>query len=304
MTVQPFEASHAFDPTRSDKSRRFGKIEPAPTGPARGRVKVRCEPCEETRDHTDSGHLTRRDSKWDYPDFSIDGRAATLDDLMPDFGDADRLAVVVRSPLGGVGASALILAMVIDFYAAHVDDLRALSPGQILYPEHYVIHVGAPRGDYAWLDVWPPNKEVVVPADRVSIVRSLLDHGITRLLVEDLEVGPAARDRSGDEHTLERQLVTSLAFSPTGRTFGADVRIASNHAVEQWVGWTIDPHRAALESERPSARSSDRLGRATEVDDLERDQIRSSRTTILENSVPVETYRRITTAEAISLLVP
>jgi hypothetical protein len=129
-----------------------------------------------------------------------------------------------------------------------------------------------------------------------------LDHGITRVLVEDRDVASSSTARTGDVRTLERQLVTSLAFSPTGRTVDADVRIVSNSSVEQWVGWTIDPQRAAQETDRPSARSSDRLARTAEVDDVERAHVRSSRVAIVENSVPVETYRRITAHQAISLL--
>jgi hypothetical protein len=229
-------------------------------------------------------------------DVTIDGRTSSLDELMPDLGDDDRLAVVVRSALGGVGCSALVLAMVRHFYVRREDDVRALAPGEILYPEHFVVHVDRARGDYAWLDFWPPDKEMVVAG--ASVPQTLLDLGITRLLVED-----GAPNGSLGHVDLERQLITCLAFSPTGRTARADVTVAGNPSAEQWVGWTIDPERAAQESDRPSAQSSDRLLRASEVTDTERDEARRMRAGLIEDDVPIESYRRITSREAVCLLM-
>jgi hypothetical protein len=233
-------------------------------------------------------------------DITIHGRAASLHDLMPAFGDGDRLGIVVRDALGGVGASALMLALVLDFYASHDEEVRALPPGAILYPQHYVFHIGRARGDYSWLDVWPPDKEVVVDDSAEAIVRALVDHRITRLLVEDHD---QRTSHALADHELEQQLVTCLAFSSTGRTAGADVRIVSNEAVERWVGWTIDPERAEAESGRPSARSSRRLRRASEVSDSERDDARQARTRLVEAGRPVETYRHLSSREAVGLLV-
>jgi hypothetical protein len=174
-----------------------------------------------------------------------------------------------------------------------------LAPGQILYPEHYVFHIGRARGDYAWLDVWPAHKEVVVAHSREAIIQSLLDHGITRLLVEDVDDSPI---HAVHHLGLARQIVTCLAFSATGRTARADVRMASNPSAEQWVSWTIDPQRAAQESDRPSAKSSDRLLRVAEVTDIERDAARLARTRLNEGSGPVESYRRISASEAVNAL--
>jgi hypothetical protein len=233
---------------------------------------------------------------------TIDGRAATLDHLLSTHRDAP-LGIVVRSALGAVGASAVVMAVVCDFYDRHRADVQALAPGELLYPEHHLFHVGRARGDYAWFDVWPPHKEVVVADDRVAIATALLERRITRLLVEDS--GPRAAavpDAVPMLAELDASVVTCLAFSPTGRTAGADVRIVSNPSVEQWVSWTIDPERAVGETDRPSARLPDRLTRRNEVTDDERAVARAARAALIVDSRPVETYRRISTAEAISLL--
>ena len=89
----------------------------------------------------------------------------------------------------------------------------------------------------------------------VSIGQTLLDRGITRLLIEDCrEQVPSTRPPTS-------KLNWSRAWRSRrpAAVAGADVRIASNASAEQWVAWTIDPDRAAQESDRPSAQSTDRL---------------------------------------------
>ena len=107
----------------------------------------------------------------------------------------------------------------IDFYATHEDQVRALQPGELLYPQHYVFHVDRAWGQYSWLDFWPADKETVVSSAPADVARALLDRGITRLLIEDAP-GTCSPDAiAGPIHDqLERQLVTCLAYSPTGRT--------------------------------------------------------------------------------------
>lgn len=230
---------------------------------------------------------------------TLDGAPASLHDLA---GDGDiRLGVVSHSALGAVGASALLMAAVLDFYDRHRDDVRALAPGELLYPEHHLLHIGRARGDYAWFDVWPPHKEVIVPDDRDAIAIALVERGITHLLVEDRPVAAGAPS-SDLTDVLVAQLHTCLAFSPSGRTRDADVRVVSNPSVEQWVTWVIDPERAALETERPSARSPDRLTRRDEVTDDERATARAARAALLVDGLPVETYRRLSAETAVALL--
>ena len=81
-----------------------------------------------------------------------------MEELFEDFGEHDRLGLVMRRPCGAVGASALISATVTAFY----DLQRGRGPDFFIYPDYYLFHVGRPLGDHARLDVWPRRKEVVV----------------------------------------------------------------------------------------------------------------------------------------------
>jgi hypothetical protein len=229
----------------------------------------------------------------------VDGRPSSLHAVMPGLDQHDRLGLVVRSPLGGLGASALIFAMVIDFYRAHDAELRALQPGELLYPEHYVFHVGTAQGDYSWLDFWPPHKEVVVASDQ--LVQSLLDHGITRLLVQDTGADMVAATADAAASALERQLVTCLAYSPDGRTAAADVTVVSNPTVEHWVEITIDPVPPDPDTLN-DRRFLERAERAGEVSEAERLAARSARHHVKRGSDPVETYRRLTAQQAAAMV--
>jgi hypothetical protein len=236
-------------------------------------------------------------------DITIDGRPATLDDVMPNFGDDDRLGIVVRGPLSGLGASALVLAMVTEFYAQHAGAVSALAPGELLYPQHYVFHVGRARGEYSWLDFWPPDKESVVADGPATLAQALVDRRITRLLIEDARPAPTRMTLPGEAaHALDRQIVTALAYSRTGRTTDADVTVTSNESAETWVQWTIDPQRGADESGRPNAAKVVQSPSTLAVTDAERAVARQTRAALLHDGRPVETYRRLDRDQVLDLL--
>src|SRR3984957_18351966 len=86
----------------------------------------------------------------------LDGRHATIADLLPDAGARGRLGIVVRAPCGAVGSSLLLLAAITAFYDAQ----RARSERFYIYPDYFLFHVGRPHGDHSMLDVWPSHKEV------------------------------------------------------------------------------------------------------------------------------------------------
>ena len=89
---------------------------------------------------------------------TVDGRAADLDAVLPGFTERDRVGVVVRRPLGGAGASLLVLAAVTGFY----EEQRRRGEPFFIYPDYFVFHAGRPLGDHRKLDIWPSHKEVVV----------------------------------------------------------------------------------------------------------------------------------------------
>ena len=63
----------------------------------------------------------------------VDGNPAQFVDLLPGFGQVDRLGVVVRRPCGGLGASILTLAAVTAFY----DIQRARSAEFFIYDKAF-----------------------------------------------------------------------------------------------------------------------------------------------------------------------
>jgi hypothetical protein len=204
---------------------------------------------------------------------SVDGGSARLEDLFEGFHEHDRLGVVVSRPCGAVGASALITATITAFY----DIQRSRGPDFFIYPDYFLFHVGRELGDHGELDVWPRHKEVVVPEDAEGILEAVNDRAITRLVVEDGEPGEPAFEREALASARAR-IVSCLAYSHTGRVENADVRIAANEVTEGYVEEVLDagPCEAA----------------------------RRARRGLLEDGVPVETYRRIGLDEALALLRP
>lgn len=232
---------------------------------------------------------------------AVGGRSASIDELFPGFGEHDRLGLVMRRPCGAVGASTLIAATITAFY----DIQRSRGSDFFIYPDYYLFHVGRPLGDHARLDIWPRRKEVVVEDDPERILAAIDDRAITRLVVED---GPA-RERELDAEAVasaRARIVSCLAYSASGRVADADVRIESNPVAEGYVEAILDPEarmeRLRAEGGEGAARAETIAVRAGEVASDVRRQIRLAREDLLEDGVPVETYRRIELDEALALL--
>jgi hypothetical protein len=227
-------------------------------------------------------------------------RRAALEELFEGFGELDRLGLVMRRPCGAVGASALISATVTAFY----DVQRARGPDFFIYPDYYLFHVGRPLGDHAQLDVWPRRKEVVVGEQPQEILEAIDDRAITRLVVED---GPP-RAPVLEQETLasaRARITTCLAYSPRGRVEDADVRIASNPVTEGYVEAILEPEArlAKLRAEPGNGAQAEAIAaRADEVAPEVRREIKLARRELVEDGVPVETYRRIDLNEALALL--
>ena len=230
----------------------------------------------------------------------VAGRQTRLPELFEGFTAQDRLGLVMSEPCAAVGASALIGATVTAFY----DIQRAAGDDFFVYPDYYLFHVGGPLGDHASLDVWPRRKEVVVRGGPQEILEAIDDRAITRLVVEDGAAGEATFEPEALASARGR-IATCLAYSPSGRVAGADVRIASNPVTEGYVEAILDPETrlARLREEGGSdelvAAIERRMG---EVDPDTRRQIAARRAELAENGAPVETYRRIGLEEAFGLL--
>jgi hypothetical protein len=234
-------------------------------------------------------------------EIGLAGRPANIETLFPGFGEHDRLGLVMRRPCAAVGASALIAATITAFY----DIQRSRGTDFFIYPDYYLFHVGGPLGDHARLDIWPRRKEVLVEDDPERILEAIDDRAITRLVVED---GPA-RERELDAEPVasaRARIVSCLAYSASGRVADADVRIESNSVAEGYVQAILDPEarmeRLRAEGGAAAARAETIAVRAGEVASDVRRRIRLAREDLLEDGVPVETYRRIELDEALALL--
>ena len=232
---------------------------------------------------------------------ALGGREVALIDLFDGFDDRDRLGVVVRSPCGAVGASALITATVTAFY----DVQRSRGSDFFIYPDYFLFHVGGPLGDHSMLDVWPGHKEVVVEDDPERILEAVNDRGITRLVVEEGEPGEPRFERETLASARDR-ILTCLVYSPTGRVRAADVRIASNPVTEGYVDAVLDPegHLEELRSgDEPAGAYAEAIAaRVDEVEPAVRGRIREGRATLVENGAPVETYHRTSLHDALARL--
>jgi hypothetical protein len=224
-----------------------------------------------------------------------------LEGLFEGFDDRDRLGVVVRSPCGAVGASALITATITAFY----DIQRRSAQDFFIYPDYFLFHVGRPLGDHGMLDVWPAHKEVVVPEDPDRLLEAINDRGVTRLVVEDGTPDGPELD-PGAVASAQGRIADCLAYSPSGRVREADVRMVSNPVTEGYVRDVLEPERRLEElrasGDRPALYAA--ADRAAEVEPDVRARIAEARAELLEDGVPVETYRRIGLDEALALLAP
>ena len=232
-------------------------------------------------------------------EIEVGGVAATLEELFEGFGEQDRLGVVMTRPCGAVGASALVTATITAFY----DIQRVRGPEFFVYPDYYLFHVGRPLGDHARLDIWPPHKEVVVQAGADRVLEAVNDRAVTRLVVEDGDAGEPPSDQGALASACAR-IETCLAYSPSGRVKDADVRVAGNPVTEGYVEAILDPEAriARLRAEGNEERSAAIAARAGEVDRDSRQRVLAGRRDLIEDGVPVETYRRIGLDEALGRL--
>jgi hypothetical protein len=232
-------------------------------------------------------------------EIEVGGVAATLEELFEGFGEQDRLGVVMTRPCGAVGASALVTATITAFY----DIQRARGPDFFVYPDYYLFHVGRPLGDHGRLDIWPPHKEVLVQAGADRVLEALNDRAVTRLVVEDGDAGEPPSDQ-GALASARARIETCLAYSPSGRVEDADVRIAGNPVTEGYVEAILDPEAriVRLRAEGNEERAAVIAARAGEVDRDSRQRVLAGRRDLIEDGVPVETYRRIGVDEALGRL--
>ncbi|MEW9672554.1 hypothetical protein [Ammoniphilus sp. 3BR4] len=225
-------------------------------------------------------HSTKIISSADFS-FTLDGHLASLEDVFPGLHTQDRIGVVVRRPGGATGASGLLMATIARFY----DSYRSKIGNEIgklrIYPECFIFHVGKSHGNHADMDIWPPHREVVVEDDPEKILEAINDRGITRLIVEDTPPLSAKFLRETIS-SAEHRIISTLAYSATGRVKKADVSVTISRTIENYVLNTLSLSKELLEEDEFEHMLRIREGLAL-------------------NGV-TETYRRIHLSDAIRML--
>lgn len=258
------------------------------------------------------------------------GRPSDPQVILPDWTRHDRLGVVMSSPLGAVGASLMIQLAVALSYEAQP------QRREDQYPPVFLFHVGGRFGDFSPMDVWPPRREVFVPADPYALLGALNDRGITRLLLPEAGEEPddstvsaepwrsrdwIRRSPSGwtDGSSFSEHLASAYLYSPCGRTAqGETVLSSSDPECEAMVEDVLEPHRCHQEF---SQRDDDALleigagpssvndlrqwleifgARLDEVDTPTRVQMLTHRRAGRSGEATVQTYRRLSADEALA----
>jgi hypothetical protein len=185
---------------------------------------------------------------------------------------------------------------------AFYDAQRARADDFYIYPDYFLFHVGARRGDHSMLDVWPAHKEVVVDHDPDRILEAINDRAITWLAVPDGAPGAGPRGREALASAHER-IVAAFAYAPGGRVEDGDVRIAGNHVSESFTQAVLDPDRVLAPSDPATdPYAAEVAQRASEVTPDVRAQARASRDRLLDGGRPLETYRRLALDRALASL--
>lgn len=192
-------------------------------------------------------HTTTVISAHDFA-FQLQGRQASLDDVLPGFQPSDRIGVVVNTPCAAMGVSALLMAATTRFYDAHRLQLGNAPDKLRIYPDYFIFHVGHRQGNHAQLDVWPPHKEVVVDAEQ--ILEAINDRGISRLLVEDKPLSAVVLLRETLSSARSR-ISSALAYSASGHASHSDVCCALGPNAEAYVRQMLSDSIALLQLPEP-----------------------------------------------------
>jgi hypothetical protein len=240
----------------------------------------------------------------------IDGRAATRADLLTEWGPLHRLGVVVHEPFGAIGASYALQLAITAFYDARPE---RRSQERRVYADVFAFHVGGRNGSMVNFDVFPERKEVVVADEPIAILGAINNCGITHLLVPDRAAG-AVEHEWKEPQQLRDRLVAAWAYSPSGRTSGADVGItASLPSVEANAKMTLRSPDAFHERRRALQHTGKLdipdgevmlpwIDNSGEVPREIAERVWDGRAALKSERGWTETYRRITADEALGML--
>jgi hypothetical protein len=220
----------------------------------------------------------------------------------------DRLGVVLKSPLGGLGASMLMQLAVTAYF-----DARSGRRDAPHYAEIYLFHSGGRYGDFSSFDI-VPHREVFLPADPGSMIEALNDRAITHLVVPDGTPRNLSFPWKEPESARDR-IRCCYAYTAKGRTSNADISIRSRDPVLlEDFELALDPIKLAENIEGYinagdadvqlfSRKLADRVrGRVNEISEEDKFTARQYYSTALNGGGLQQTFRKISVDTALSLL--
>ncbi|AGK53298.1 hypothetical protein [Bacillus sp. 1NLA3E] len=225
-------------------------------------------------------HTTKSISSADFS-IKINEHPASIADVFPGFNKQDRIGIVVRRPGGSAGVSGLLMAAITSFYDFHRSQLGYGADKLWIYPDFFIFHIDNWHMDHYWMDIWPPNKEVIVEDDPEQILEAINDRGITRLIVEDIPAATATFLRE-TVSSANKRIISALAYSPNGRVQHGDVSVRNCSNTENYV--------------------LDSLKRTKGISTDLYNQFSKNRQSLVSDGGVMETYRRITVTDALNML--
>lgn len=208
-----------------------------------------------------------------------------MEDVFPGFNVQDRIGIVVKDFCGATGASTLIMAAITKFYDFYRPQLGNEKNKLRIYPEYFLFHIGKRFGDHQQMDIWPSHREVIVENNAEKILQAINDRAITRLLVVDSYPSQSTEFMPETLNSAKQRIITTLAYSSTGRVEQADILAASTTRVERYVMSTLNESKqGAILSEYMY------------------DRLQNIRHSLFSDEHIKETYRKVSLTEALHML--
>jgi hypothetical protein len=196
-------------------------------------------------------------------DMILSGRAVS-DSCWLDWGDRDRLGIIIRSPAGALGAALLAMVSITAFYDRPGKDRRRRP----IYPELYLFHVGGKWGCFGSFDFWPERREVFLPDEPSSILQALNTVGITHLALPERPAG-RSHFRYREAETAIDRIKQCYLYDAQGCVTGSDVLIgASDPVVFQMYEDVLFPEATAARLRQTIANDASRPAGTPAGDDL------------------------------------
>ena len=225
-----------------------------------------------------------------------------------DWQPGDRLGIVLKSPLGALGASMLIQLVTTAYY-----DVRPSRREAPHYAEIYLFHSGGRFGDFTSFDV-QPRRELFLSAEPEALIEAINDRAITHLAVPD-GLPRSLRFPWKEREAAHDRIRRCFAYSADGRTRDADIAITSRHpdlyrdihlalkpeALSEHIERYIDAGDPDVQLYSKSLAQRVR-SRADEISASERTAARRYHEALSENGVISQTFRTVNVNEALSLL--